>query len=72
MTAVFVRVEWCGQHLDDASRLALATILAELYVVATLVHAEQAPVGRAAFSILGLDLDSKLQRMSRLKRWTFP
>ena len=68
MAAVHVRVERRGEHLDVASPFALATILADLELVATLVHAEQAPEGYAALGVLELDIDSKLLRMSRPKR----
>ena len=68
MTEVLVWVEWRGEHLDDASILALVIVLAHLGLVATLMHAEPAPADRAAFGVLEVDLDSKLQSMSRLKR----
>ena len=68
---MLVRVERRGEHLNVASPLALAIVLADLDLVATLVHAKQAPAGRAAFDVLGLDLDFKLQRM-RLKGVGFP
>ena len=68
MTAVLVQGVRRGEHLDVASPLALATVLDDLDLVATLVNAEQAPSVRAAFGVLGVDLDSKMQRMSRLKR----
>ena len=58
-----MRVERRGEHLDVASSLALASILADLVVI--LMHAEQEPAGRAAFGVLELDLDLKLQRMRR-------
>ena len=55
-----MREELRGEHLDVACPLALATVLADLDLVAALVHAEQAPAGCAAVGILGLDLNSKL------------
>ena len=60
MTAVHVRIERRGEHLDVASPLALEIILADLDLVATLVYAVQAPAGCAVFGVLGLDLDSIL------------
>ena len=63
-----MRVERRGEHLDVASPLALATVLADLDLVATLVHAEQAAADRVAFGVIGLDLESKIQCMSRLKK----
>ena len=40
MTAVLVQVERRGEHLDVASPLALATVLDDLDLIVTLVHAE--------------------------------
>ncbi len=51
MTAVLVRVERCGEHLDLGRPLSLAAILANLDFVAALVHVEQAPIGCAALGI---------------------
>ena len=68
MTAILVRVKRRGEHLDVASPLALTTVLADLDLVATLVHAEQAPAGRDAFGVLGFDLDYKIKRMNGLNR----
>ena len=68
MAPVSVREKRRGEHLDAAYPLALATFLADLDLVAALVHAEQAPAGCAAVGILGLDLNSKLQGVTRLKK----
>ena len=50
-----MREELRGEHLDVACPLALATVLADLDLVASLVHAEQAPAGCAVVGILGRD-----------------
>ena len=56
-------LEQLGEHFYAASPLVLDAVLAEIDLVATLVHVEQARVGHAVFGDVGLNLDHKLQRI---------
>ena len=69
MTVALVRVENRGVHIYVSSPIALATVLFDLEFVSTLVPARRTDTSMSRpFGVLGLDLDSKQQRMSILKR----